>query len=93
MELNNVSNSSLTSSVNTNSHPPRRGRCQLSLNDRQDIGAANDQEALQESFIWHVEEHIPFDIGDVNLDYELTGQISRDAARANGRGQSDKSAN
>src|SRR5262245_65011231 len=31
-------------------------------------------EELQESFSWHAEEHIPFDIGDVNLDYELTGK-------------------
>jgi type IV pilus assembly protein PilM len=31
------------------------------------------EEELQESFSWHAEEHIPFDIADVNLDYELTG--------------------
>src|SRR5215475_11652186 len=30
------------------------------------------EEELQESFSWHAEEHIPFDIADVNLDYELT---------------------
>jgi type IV pilus assembly protein PilM len=29
---------------------------------------------LQESFAWHAEEHIPFDISDVNLDYHVTGQ-------------------
>ncbi len=28
---------------------------------------------LQESFAWHAEEHIPFDITDVNLDYHVTG--------------------
>src|SRR5438876_1220463 len=28
---------------------------------------------LQESFAWHAEEHIPFDISDVNLDYHVTG--------------------
>ena len=28
---------------------------------------------LQESFSWHAEEHIPFDISDVNLDYQVTG--------------------
>jgi len=33
-------------------------------------------EELQESFSWHAEEHIPFDIGDVNLDYELTSRSS-----------------
>src|SRR5678816_4699811 len=34
------------------------------------------EEELRESFSWHAEEHIPFDIGDVNLDYELTGNTS-----------------
>lgn len=29
---------------------------------------------LHESFAWHAEEHIPFDITDVNLDYHVTGQ-------------------
>ncbi len=33
---------------------------------------------LQESFAWHAEEHIPFDISDVNLDYHVTG-TSEDA--------------
>ena len=33
-------------------------------------------EELQESFSWHAEEHIPFDIGDVNLDYQLTSKSS-----------------
>jgi len=30
------------------------------------------QEELQESFAWHAEEHIPFDISDVTLDYHVT---------------------
>jgi type IV pilus assembly protein PilM len=30
------------------------------------------EEELQESFAWHAEEHIPFDISDVNLDYHVT---------------------
>ena len=29
---------------------------------------------LQESFAWHAEEHIPFDISDVNLDYHVIGR-------------------
>jgi type IV pilus assembly protein PilM len=33
---------------------------------------------LQESFAWHAEEHIPFDISDVNLDYHVTSR-SQDA--------------
>jgi type IV pilus assembly protein PilM len=31
---------------------------------------------LQESFAWHAEEHIPFDISDVNLDYHVTGSTA-----------------
>jgi type IV pilus assembly protein PilM len=34
------------------------------------------EEELRESFSWHAEEHIPFDIADVNLDYQLTGNTS-----------------
>src|ERR687896_1015197 len=30
------------------------------------------EDELQESFSWHAEEHIPFDISDVNLDYQVT---------------------
>jgi type IV pilus assembly protein PilM len=31
------------------------------------------EEELAESIDWHAEEHIPFDIADVNLDYQITG--------------------
>ena len=31
---------------------------------------------LRESFSWHAEEHIPFDISDVNLDYQVTSSSS-----------------
>ncbi len=34
------------------------------------------KEELQESFSWHAEEHIPFDIADVNLDYHVTNNSS-----------------
>jgi type IV pilus assembly protein PilM len=34
------------------------------------------EDELQESFSWHAEEHIPFDISDVNLDYQITGNAS-----------------
>ena len=30
------------------------------------------EDELRESFSWHAEEHIPFDISDVNLDYQVT---------------------
>jgi type IV pilus assembly protein PilM len=32
------------------------------------------EDELQESFSWHAEEHIPFDISDVNLDYQVTSR-------------------
>jgi type IV pilus assembly protein PilM len=36
------------------------------------------EDELQESFAWHAEEHIPFDISDVNLDYHVMNR-SNDA--------------
>ena len=44
---------------------------------------------LQESFAWHAEEHIPFDISDVNLDYHVMDR-SGDAITSDGRVQRDK---
>ena len=32
------------------------------------------QEELEESIDWHAEEHIPFEISDVNLDYQVVGR-------------------
>jgi type IV pilus assembly protein PilM len=32
------------------------------------------EEELNESIDWHAEEHIPFDIADVSLDYQITGR-------------------
>jgi type IV pilus assembly protein PilM len=34
------------------------------------------EDELRESFSWHAEEHIPFDISDVNLDYHVTSSSS-----------------
>jgi type IV pilus assembly protein PilM len=34
------------------------------------------EDELRESFSWHAEEHIPFDISDVNLDYQVTSSSS-----------------
>lgn len=50
-------------------------------------------EELQESFSWHAEEHIPFDIADVNLDYELTGKSSESLHVLMAACKSDKIAN
>lgn len=32
------------------------------------------QEELEESIDWHAEEHIPFDLADVSLDYQITSE-------------------
>ena len=32
------------------------------------------REELEESIDWHAEEHIPYDLADVNLDYHITGE-------------------
>jgi type IV pilus assembly protein PilM len=34
------------------------------------------REELEESIDWHAEEHIPFDIADVSLDYKVTAETS-----------------
>lgn len=32
------------------------------------------RDELEESIDWHAEEHIPYDLADVSLDYQITGQ-------------------
>jgi type IV pilus assembly protein PilM len=76
MELNNVSN--VISHI-FNEHQIRTTRVAAGVSGHSVIVKnivlpAMSQEELQESFSWHAEEHIPFDIGDVNLDYELTSK-------------------
>lgn len=34
------------------------------------------QEELEESIDWHAEEHIPYDLADVSLDYQVTGETA-----------------
>ncbi len=34
------------------------------------------QEELEESIDWHAEEHIPFDLADVSLDYQVTSETA-----------------
>src|SRR6187549_2242572 len=34
------------------------------------------KEELEESIDWHAEEHIPYDLADVSLDYQITAQNS-----------------
>ena len=76
MELNNVSNVI----VNIfNEHQIKTTRVAAAVSGHSVIVKnivlpQMSEEELQESFSWHAEEHIPFDIADVNLDYQLTGK-------------------
>src|SRR6266436_1525547 len=51
------------------------------------------EEELHESFSWHAEEHIPFDIADVNLDYQVTGNSNDALSVLMAACKSDKIAN
>jgi type IV pilus assembly protein PilM len=50
-------------------------------------------EELHESFSWHAEEHIPFDIADVNLDYQITDKSDDALSVLMAACKSDKIAN
>lgn len=75
MELNSVSNA--IGSI-FNEHKIKTAKVAAGVNGHSVIvknivlPQMTDDE-LQESFAWHAEEHIPFDISDVNLDYHVTG--------------------
>jgi type IV pilus assembly protein PilM len=76
MELNNVSN--VIAQI-FNQHQIRTTRVAAGVSGHSVIVKnivlpQMSHEELQESFSWHAEEHIPFDIADVNLDYELTSR-------------------
>ena len=80
MELNNVSNviTQIFSEHQIRTTRVAAGVSGHSVIVKNIVLPQMSQEELQESFSWHAEEHIPFDIADVNLDYELTGK-SQDA--------------
>jgi type IV pilus assembly protein PilM len=74
MELNTVSNA--IASI-FNEHKIKTNRVAAGVNGHSVIVKnivlpQMSQDELQESFAWHAEEHIPFDISDVNLDYHVT---------------------
>jgi type IV pilus assembly protein PilM len=78
MELNNVSN--VIASL-FNQHQIKTARVAAGVSGHSVIVKnivlpQMSEEELQESFSWHAEEHIPFDIADVNLDYHVTGHSS-----------------
>jgi len=75
MELNSVSNA--ISSI-FNEHKIKTNRVAAGVNGhsvivKNIILPQMSSAELQESFAWHAEEHIPFDIADVTLDYHVTG--------------------
>lgn len=75
MELNNVSN--VIANI-FNEHAIKTQRVAAGVSGHSVIVKnivlpQMSEEELQESFSWHAEEHIPFDIADVNLDYQVTG--------------------
>src|SRR3989454_1355110 len=78
MELNNVSN--VINSI-FNEHQIKTSRVAAGVSGHSVIVKnivlpQMSEDELQESFSWHAEEHIPFDISDVNLDYQITGNSS-----------------
>ena len=95
MELNNVSN--VIAHI-FNEHQIRTNRVVAGVSGHSVIVKnivlpQMSSEELQESFSWHAEEHIPFDIADVNLDYELTGKSSETLHVLMAACKSDKIAN
>ena len=78
MELNNVSNviSSIFSEHTIKTNRVAAGVSGHSVIVKNIVLPQMSEEELQESFSWHAEEHIPFDISDVNLDYQVTGNSS-----------------
>src|SRR4030095_7086718 len=78
MELNNVAN--VITSI-FNEHQIKTSRIAAGVSGHSVIVKnivlpQMSEEELQESFSWHAEEHIPFAITDVNLDYHVTGNSS-----------------
>lgn len=78
MELNNVSNviASIFSEHQIKTQRVAAGVSGHSVIVKNIVLPQMSEDELQESFSWHAEEHIPFDIADVNLDYQVTGNTS-----------------
>src|ERR1041384_2185493 len=74
MELNNVSNviSSIFAEHQFKTTRVAAGVSGHSVIVKNIVLPQMSEDELRESFSWHAEEHIPFDISDVNLDYQVT---------------------
>jgi type IV pilus assembly protein PilM len=95
MELNNVSNviASIFSEHQIKTTRVAAGVSGHSVIVKNIVLPQMSEEELQESFSWHAEEHIPFDIADVNLDYHVTGNSSEALQVLLAACKSDKIAN
>src|SRR5258705_9509376 len=95
MELNNVSNviSNIFSEHQIRTNRVAAGVSGHSVIVKNIVLPQMSEDELQESFSWHAEEHIPFEIADVNLDYQLTGNSSESLHVLMAACKSDKIAN
>ncbi|HYE65923.1 MAG TPA: type IV pilus assembly protein PilM, partial [Pyrinomonadaceae bacterium] len=75
MELNNVSNviSNIFREHRIKAERVAAGVSGHSVIVKNIVVPQMSEEELEESIEWHAEEHIPFDIADVGLDYQITG--------------------
>ncbi len=75
MELNDVSGviAGIFSSHNIKTERVAAGVSGHSVIVKNIVVPQMSQDELDESIDWHAEEHIPFDIADVSLDYQITG--------------------
>ena len=78
MELNNVSNviANIFSEHQIRTSKVAAGVSGHSVIVKNIVLPQMSTDELRESFSWHAEEHIPFDISDVNLDYQVTSSSS-----------------
>ena len=95
MELNNVAN--VITSIFTE-HQIKTSRVAAGVSGHSVIVKnivlpQMSEDELQESFSWHAEEHIPFDISDVNLDYQVTSSSTDALSVLMAACKSDKIAN
>jgi len=95
MELNNVSDviSSIFSEHKIRTTQVAAGVSGHSVIVKNIVVPKMSEEELHESFSWHAEEHIPFDIADVNLDYQITGNADDALSVLMAACKSDKIAN
>ena len=95
MELNNVSDviSSIFSEHKIKTTQVAAGVSGHSVIVKNIVVPKMSEEELRESFSWHAEEHIPFDIADVNLDYQITGNADDALSVLMAACKSDKIAN